>query len=56
VRRFLEAGWRASWQTTQVQPSVGTPIEVPLPKNVRVAFMRFALKAFGASREPYPSG
>jgi len=31
------AGETAETQTAQSQPSVGTPIEVPVPKNVRVA-------------------
>jgi hypothetical protein len=28
------------WQTAQSQPSVGTPIDVPLPSTVSLAFMR----------------
>jgi hypothetical protein len=28
-------------QTRQLQPMVGTPIEVPLPNTVRVAFISF---------------
>src|ERR1700735_2421610 len=28
------------WQTGQAQPSVGTPMDVPLPSTVSVAFMR----------------
>src|SRR5437868_8798971 len=36
VRRSLGS---AEWQTTQSQPSVGTPIDVPLPSTVKVAFM-----------------
>src|SRR5258708_18407842 len=28
------------WQTAQSQPSVGTPMDVPLPSTVRVAFTR----------------
>ena len=27
------------WQTAQSHPSVGTPIEVPLPNTVNVAFI-----------------
>ena len=33
----VEPGWWASVQTAQSQPSVGTPMEVPLPRKVRVA-------------------
>lgn len=39
VRRLREPppGETAEAQTAQSQPSVGTPIEVPLPRKVRVA-------------------
>jgi hypothetical protein len=39
VRRLREspAGDMAEVHTAQSQPSVGTPIDVPLPRKVRVA-------------------
>ena len=40
VRRFFEPGIRASAQMAQGQPRVGTPMLVPLPKNVNVACIK----------------
>ena len=40
MRRFGEPGRRASVQTGQPQPKVGTAIEVPVPKKVRLACIR----------------
>ncbi len=40
VRRLRELGRRASRQTAQGQPRVGTPMEVPVPRKVRVAIIR----------------
>jgi hypothetical protein len=37
VRRLGDAGSYAEAQTAQSQPSVGTPMEVPLPRKVSVA-------------------
>jgi hypothetical protein len=37
------------WQTAHSHPSVGTPIEVPLPSTVKVAFI-FSLSLAGSYR------
>jgi hypothetical protein len=37
-------------QTRQVQPMVGTPIEVPLPSTVRTAFISFLAQASPAAQ------
>ena len=44
VRRLRGSplGETAEEQTAQSQPSVGTPIEVPLPRKVRVASLCIA--------------
>ena len=42
VRRFFELGVAASRQTEQAHPRVGTPIDVPLPRKVRVACILLA--------------
>src|SRR5579864_3852045 len=45
VRRSCES---LEWQTSQSHPSVGTPIDVPLPSTVRVAFILLSLPAAGS--------
>src|ERR1700728_36456 len=55
---ITEGRVRRSWrslelQTAQSQPSVGTPIDVPLPSTVSVAFMR-AYSSFDVHSEPSP--
>src|ERR1035438_2562209 len=51
----------AEVQTAQVHPSVGTPIDVPEPRNVSVASMKicrfsiFQLSAFGCQRSAFSS-
>ena len=39
------------WQTAQSQPSVGTPMDVPLPSTVSVAFMQPAFKLEAITRK-----
>jgi len=37
--RVLRSWGSGEWQTAQAHPKVGTPMDVPLPSTVKVAFI-----------------